>query len=131
MIYRNEKHKKDYESILSRMNINDCYHRSLAYLLALDTVLFEHIEAVYDFQEDVIKPEGLHKGFQTGTSKKTTRLAFNLWNGCTDEGETYVDRDGYESSLPSIYYSPEQIFNCTAYAPYYWQAVQLRFEMIK
>lgn len=131
MVYRNEKHKKDYESILSRMNINDCYHRSLAYLLALDTVLFEHIEVVYDFQEDCIKLEGLHKGFQTGTSKKTTRLAFNLWNGCADEGETYVDRDGYESSLPSIYYSPEQIFNCTTYAPYYWQAVQLRFEMIK
>lgn len=131
MVYRNEKHKKDYESILSRMNINDCYHRSLAYLLALDTVLFEHIETLYDFQEDGIKLEGLHKGFQTGTSKKTTRLAFNLWNGCTDEGETYVDRDGYESSLPSIYYSPEQIFNCTTYAPYYWQAVQLRFEMIK
>lgn len=129
MVYRNEKHQKDYESILSRMNINDCYHRSLAYLLALDTVLFEHIETLYDFQEDGIKLEGLHKGFQTGTSKKTTRLAFNLWNGCADEGETYVDRDGYESSLPSIYYSPEQIFNCTTYAPYYWQAVQLRFEM--
>ena len=131
MVYRNEKHKKDYESILSRMNINDCYHRSLAYLLALDTVLFEHIETLYDFQEDGIKLEGLHKGFQTGTSKKTTRLAFNLWNGCADEGETYVDRDGYESSLPSIYYYHEQIFNCTTYAPYYWQAVQLRFEMIK
>ena len=85
MIYRNEKHKNDYESILSRMNINDCYHRSLAYLLALDTVLFEHIETLYDFQEDGIKLEGLHKGFQTGTSKKTTRLAFNLWNGCTWE----------------------------------------------
>ena len=86
MVYRNEKHQKDYESILSRMNINDCYHRSLAYLLALDTVLFEHVEALYDFHEDGIKLEGLHKGFQTGTSKKTTRLAFNLWNGCADEG---------------------------------------------
>lgn len=101
----------------------------MEWLPFLDTVLREHIEAVFDFQEDGIKLEGLHKGFQTGTSMKTTRLAFNLWNGCCDDGETYKDKDGYEMSLLSRSYTTEQIFSCVGYAPYYWQAIQIRFEM--
>lgn len=129
MIFYDERHETSYNDICSRMKYLDCYHRSLAYLLALDVVLREHIEAVYDFQEDGIKREGLHKAFQTGTSCKTTRLAFNLWNGCYDDGETYTNKDGYETELPSSYYNPDQIFNCKDYAPYYWQAIQIRFEM--
>lgn len=129
MIFYDEQHETTYNEVCSRMKYLDCYHRSLAYLLALDSVLREHIEAVYDFQEDVIKIEGLSKGFQTGTSKKTTRLAFNLWNGCYDEGEEYTDKDGYKVPLPSSYYTPDQIFCCTEYAPYYWQAIQVRFEL--
>lgn len=129
MIFYDNKHETVYNDICSRMKYLDCYHRSLAYLLALDTELRKHIEAVYDFKEDVIKREGLHKGWQTGTSKKTTRLAFNLWNGCCDDGNTYTDKDGYETYLPSGYYAPDEIFSCIAYAPYYWHAIQIRFEM--
>ncbi len=130
MIFRDETHENTYKTICSRMKYLDCYHRSLAYLLSLDTVLCEHIGGVYDFRDDCIKREGLDKAWQTGTSKKTTRLAFNLWNGCCNDGETYIDRGGYEAELPSGYYSPEQIFSCTEYAPYYWQAIQIRFEII-
>ena len=126
IIFWDEEHEKMYSIFCSRMKYLDCYHRSLAYLFALDTVLREHIEAVYDFQEDGIKRDGLHKSFQTGTSKKTTRLAFNLWNGCHDDGEFHTDKDGYETELPSSYYTPEQLF-CCSYAPYYWQAIKIRF----
>jgi hypothetical protein len=128
MIFYDEQQKTAFNEICGKMKKDDCYHRSIAYLLALDVVLREHINDVFDFQEDVIKPEGLHKGFQTGTSKKTTRLAFNLWSGCYDDGETYIDKDGYETPLPSNYYTPEQIFCCVEYAPYYWQAIKIRFE---
>ena len=102
MIFHDEHHETAYNDICSRMKYLDCYHRSLAYL---------------------------HKAFQTGTSMKTTRLAFNLWNGCYDDGETYTNKDGYETELPSSYYTPDQIFNNAEYAPYYWQAIQIRFEM--
>ena len=112
MIFYDEAHETSYNDICSKMKHLDCYHRSLAYLLALDTVLREHIEAVFDFQEDGIKRDGLNKGFQTGTSMKTTRLAFNLWNGCYDDGEAYIGKDGYETELPSSYYTPDQIFCC-------------------
>ena len=116
--------------ICGRMKRLDCYHFSLAYLLALDKVLREHADEVFDFKEDGIKREGLHKAFQTGTSKKTTRLAFNLWNGCYDDGETYTNKDGYKTELPSSYYNPDQIFNNTEYATYYWEAIKIRFEIV-
>ncbi len=126
MIFYDNVHECAYSDICSEMKYLDCYHRALAYLLALDNVLREHIEDVYDFEDDVIKIEGLHRNWQTGTSLKTTRLAFNLWNGCTDNGETYTDKEGYNVVLPSEMYSPSKIF-CCAYAPYYWQSIQLRY----
>ena len=98
MVFYNEIHESSYNDICSKMKYLDCYHRSIAYLLSLDRVLREHLEEVFDFQEDVIIPEGLNKGFQTGTSKKTTRLAFNLWNGYCSEGEKL------EEETPSSYY---------------------------
>ena len=52
-----------------------------------------------------------------GTSQKTCRLAFNLWNGRTSDSEN-------DSASP--YYAVDEIFNCE-YAPYYWQAIKLRY----
>lgn len=118
MIFYDNDHKTAYDKICEKMNHLDCYHRSLAYLLALDTVCREHVEDVFDYTEDGIKTNGLEKAWQTGTSKRTTRLAFNLWNGfCCGE-------DGKQSSD----YTPESLFVYADYAPYYWQAVQIRFD---
>lgn len=126
IIFKDDEHQRLYEEILSKMKRADSYHSAVAYLLSLDTVLREHIGEVFDFAEDGIKPEGLNRAFQTGSSRKTTRLAFNLWNGYYTDGETYTDKAGYVVDLPSSYYSPEQIF-CSSYAPYYWQAIKLRY----
>jgi hypothetical protein len=53
---------------------------------------------------------------------------FNLWNGCHSDGETYTDRHGEEVELPSYRYTVDEIFNCS-YAPYYWQAIRLRYPL--
>lgn len=116
MLFFDNQHREAYNEICGRMKRLDCYHLSMAYLLALDVVLRKHVEAVYNFDEDCIKLEGLHKGFQTGSSLRTTRLAFNLWNGYCGEGEEQ-----------SKYYSSAEIFCNSTYAPYYWQAIQIRF----
>lgn len=126
IFFFNEEHKAAFYGMLSRMqSADDCYHQSLAYLLTLDSVCKEHIDDCFDYKNDLIKIEALAQPWQTGTSKKTTRLAYNLWNGCYDDGEKYTDKDGYTVPLPSQYYTVDEIFNCS-YAPYYWQAVQLR-----
>lgn len=127
MIFDSAEHYEKNKEICSRMKKLDCYHRSLAYLIALDKVLREHIDDIFDFTDDCIKPEALHKDFQTSTSLKTTRLAFNLWNGYAFEGESYTDKNGSETELPSISYTPEQIFACPEYALFYWRAIHIRF----
>ena len=81
MIFQDKEHEKMFNKLCKEMPYLDNFHISLAYLLTLDTVLRDHIGALYDVKKDVIIFEGLNKPFQTSTSIKTTRLAFNLWNG--------------------------------------------------
>lgn len=120
IIFRNERHEQEYEELCERMKYLDCYHRAMAYLITLDEVLRNHVMEIFDLKEDSIRSEGLDKAFQTDTSKQTTRLAFNLWNGFCYEAET---------NLISRYFTVDNIFNCNEYAQYYWQAIKIRFEL--
>ena len=124
--FRDEEHEKNYNFILDMMPYSDIERKALAYLFALDTVCFDHIRDLYDFSDNCILLNGLDKGWQTGTSKRTTRLAFNLYNSHCSDGETYIGSDGIEESLPSAYYSPAYLF-CCEYAKYYVEALKIRF----
>lgn len=131
MIFYDEEHEEMFKKLCKKMPYLDGYHLSLAYLLTLDTVLRKHIGALYDVKKDVIIFEGLSQPFQTSTSRKTTRLAFNLWDGSvydSEKPETYINEDGEKTYVPSKYYAPDNIFNCT-YAPYYIEALKMRFEV--
>lgn len=127
MKFKDEYHETLFRVIMQKMSSKDEFYTPVAYLIALDSVCQNHVEEIFDFKRQCIKPECFKKPWQTSTSKKTTRLAFNLWNGanCSD-GETYTDKDGYERDLPSRYYSVSAIF-CCSYAPYYWEAVKIRY----
>lgn len=111
--FMNSEHEKKYYSVLARMRSTDCYHRAVAYLFTLDKDCARHINDVFDFKEDAINPDGLHSGWQTGTSVQTTRLAFNLWNGFIEKGEEKR-------------FTPNEIFTST-YANYYFEAIKLRY----
>lgn len=110
--FKDSEHEQLYNEICSKMKYTDCYHKAVAYLLSLDTVCNKHIKDLFDFEDDAVKHDGLEKEWQTGTSKKTTRLMFNLWNGYSDDS----------------YYSVADIFD-SCYSKYYYQAVKLRFEI--
>jgi hypothetical protein len=114
--FSDKEHERLFYGLLKRMDNMDCYHQSLAYLLALDTVCRKHVGDLYDFAEQCVKANALEHGWQTGTSRKTTRLAFNLFTGHAD----WAQDEGAE------YCTPAEIF-CSEYAPYYWQAVKLRY----
>lgn len=126
MKFKDNDHKLNYESTLSLMKSNDCYHQAVAYLFTLDNVCIEHIQDLFDFADNTINPDSLNSAWQTNTSKRTTRLALNLWGGYCSEGETYIADDGFEDELPSQYYTPSEIF-CCSYAPFYWEAIKLRY----
>ena len=124
--FRDEDHERNYNFILDMMPYSDIERKALAYLFALDTVCFDHIRELYDFSDNRILLSGLDKGWQTGTSERTTRLAFNLYNSHCSDGETYIGSDGIEDNLPSVYYSPAYLF-CCEYAKYYAEALKIRF----
>lgn len=126
MKFKDNEHKRLFDELCKTREYIDEYHAALFYLITLDTVCREHIKEIYSAETDGINPESLHKGWQTGTSRKTTRLAFNLWNGYNTDGETYIDKQGREQDIISPYYVIDEIFACN-YAPYYWQAIKLRY----
>ena len=128
MIFKDNRHENAFYQILDKMQLrsSDPERVALAYLLALNEDCCMHINALYDFDERVILPEGLDQEWQTHTSLKTTRIAFNLYNGYCYDGHTYKGSDGYERDLPSEYYSPVHLFACSD-APYFWQAIKIRY----
>jgi hypothetical protein len=124
--FMDDEHKQKFNEIGDKMKCLDSYHLAVAYLFSLDTACREHINDVFDFGGDGIKPDGLFKGWQTSTSIRTTHLAFNLWNGYCYDGETYTDKQGYETDLPSARYTPDNIF-CDGMAEYFFEAIKLRY----
>lgn len=112
-----EEHMDNYYALMGKMNTNDVYRRTFAYLVTLDTVCREHINELYDFDDHCIDPQALSKGWQTSTFLRTTLLAFNLYTGhtnwCPNE---YVDQC-----------TPANIF-LSEYAEYYWETIKIRFE---
>lgn len=122
MKFRNQEHKDRFYALFEQMTCKDNYHESAAYLLTLDDVLYKHVDEIYDFQQRIINREIINESWQTHTSRKTFRLLRNLWNG------TYNDSMALRSES-SKYYCPDEIFN-SSYAPYYWEAIKLRFPWI-
>lgn len=99
----------------------DVYARSLFYTLGVCADTRAHFEELFTMAEHGIKVDGLQHGWQTSGSKKVTRLAFNLWNGCT-----YDSEEDFDAGRHSPYYAVDEIF-CCGYQPYFMQAVRLRF----
>lgn len=69
-----------------------------------------------------INIDSLQTAWQTSTSKKTTRLAFNLWNSSNN----YDSEEDLENRIVSKRYNVSEIF-CCSYAPYFWEAIKIRY----
>ena len=90
IIYKDKDHELNYNFLLQLMTRITSTRKAVAYLLALEPLCFEHCRELYDFHEDNTIPEGLDKAWHTSASRRTTRLAFNLYNGYFSDGETYI-----------------------------------------
>ena len=125
MIYRDTKHRDLFLHWTKQTYTErDPEYSAMFYLLAMDEVTRKHIDSIFDFTKHSIKPQGLLSAeWQTSTSRKTVRLAFNLFNYgiCIDRGG-----DGEPFPESNRCYTPGEIFACS-YAPYYVQALQIRY----
>ena len=120
MLYIDKAQTEFYHSCITKASAaHDVYHKALFYTLGLTDETRRHIETLYDFKNRCIITEGLFDGFQTGTSIKVTRMAFNLFNGFT--GDTQAS----EKDSPSLY-SPYNLYD-TGLMAYFFEAVKLRY----
>ena len=61
--FKNKDHEKFYEQCLGRTGSLDPYHKAFFYTMGISSETRKHIEDVFNFREDAIRPEGLNKGF--------------------------------------------------------------------
>jgi hypothetical protein len=113
-LFKDDEHRTFYEECLRRAP-NDSYHRALFYTLGLTPETRKHINQLYDFRERCIEFEGLNKAWQTGTTLKVCRLAFNLFNGYNGTDESEAGR-----------FTPYYLFCCTL-AEYMLEAIRIRY----
>ena len=90
-----------------------------------------NIKSIYDFKTGNVKTQvqrqskiAFHEGWQTSGSVKVVRMAFNLYCNGTPSVPDYGDAE--EQVDECRLYTVEELF-CCAYAPYFWQAVQIRY----
>ncbi|PYG88469.1 hypothetical protein LY28_01318 [Ruminiclostridium sufflavum DSM 19573] len=114
-------HKDFFESMVKKTNCkNDPYRAALFYTLGLTAETRCNINLLYNFKENCIEFDGLNAGWQTGTTIRLCRLAFNLYNGFTDE-----QGDGKENK-EGRFYSPYWLFDCSL-IDYMLEAIKIRY----
>lgn len=151
--FYDKDHEEFYKRIIEENNLqNDCYRKSLFYLLGLTEDTRNHCKEIYDFKEKGIETAVIDKPWQTSTSLKITRLAFNLYNGyygrrhteeTAENTEGLDEKDKTIRELRTELQEKEsrleearkcvvdEIFSCREFAPYFYEAIKIRFEMIK
>jgi len=120
MIFMDDAHKGFFFECINKTNsANDPYRMALFYTLGLTGETRRNINRLYDFDKRGIIVEGLFDGFQTGTSMKVTRMAFNLYNGFTGDA-AHRRKDNQRN------YSPYHIYD-TGLMAFFFEAVKLRY----
>lgn len=120
IIFLDSQHEAFYENnIVKTGSYNDPYRKALFYTLGLTEETRRNIKSLYDNESRCIEFSGLFAGWQTGTSKKVTRLAFNLYSG-------FLGETGEEETDSTEGYTPYYLFSC-GLMPYMFEAIKLRY----
>lgn len=124
IIFISDAHEKFYYEKLKEVRYQDVYHKALCYCLGISDDTRRNIKSIYDFKTGCVKTECLQEGWQTSGSVKVVRMAFNLYCNGTPSVFDYEDMEEQIDECRN--YTVEELF-CCAYAPYFWQAVQIRY----
>ena len=106
----------------------DVYYQTLVYTLGICNDTRKRFDELYDEKERGIISGAINAAWQTGSSRKVTRLAFNLFTDRTptsltyDESNNTVEEDFNECRK----YSVSDIF-CCEFAPYFVEAIRIRY----
>ena len=124
IIFANKEHEKFYYEKLKEVRYTDVYHKALIYCLGMNDDTRRNINQIYDFKTGCVKTKCLQEGWQTSGSVKVVRMAFNLYFNNTPSVDDYKNAE--DQLMECSQYSAEELF-CCPYAPYFWQAIQIRY----
>ena len=119
ILFRNDSHREFF--LRHTENGSDVYFRALVYLLGLTAETRTNFSRCFDVKSRMIKPESLGEGWQTGSTGRIVRMAFNLWNGWHYEIADDADVDRVSAS-----FTPDELF-CCEFAPFFFEAIKLRY----
>lgn len=116
MNFLDDEHKAFYGRMIEKTHTeSDPYRAAMFYTLGLSSTTRNNIRAIYNFAEQCPRFDCLRKPWQTSTSVRLTRLAFNLYNGY----------DGSRSDLHTRY-TPYELF-CDGLMEYMFEAIRIRY----
>ena len=98
--------------------------KSLCYCLCLSPNTRDRLENFFDFHAMQPKPECLKNDALSEDDEKAIKMAFNLFSGDTPSINNYGDSINQVKECKS--YTVKDLF-CSSYAPYFWQAIQIRY----
>lgn len=124
ILFSGKDHETFFCKALAGSRSTDVYHQALFYCIGISEDTRKHADQIYDHKTDCVQPECLTQGWITSGSARIVRLAFNLY--CN--GTPSVDEEtSHEEQLRECRrYGVEEIF-CCPYAPFFWQAVKIRY----
>ena len=121
--FKDEKHREFYEEKTQVLESSE-YLKSLIYLIGLSSTTRGRWNEIFQEEDGIIKPEVLKASWQTGTSLKILRLAFQLY---TDSTVSDTDFETGEQDIEECRrYSVSDIF-CCEYAPFFAEALKIRY----
>jgi len=127
MIFNGKEHKEFFEKCVERTNMkNDTYHRAFFYALGICDETRKHINDIYDFNKMRMNFTVLFASWQTSTTRRICRLAFNMFNNfhyaaVLRDGECIVAEPDIDGN-----FAPDELF-ATSVAGYMLEAVKIRY----
>ena len=121
----NEEHHRFYSSTLKRFLNPAAPEKALCYCLGIHPAIRWHVDHIYDFSTKQVTPECIHEGWVASAEdpediRTVIRMAYNLYGGTPSVAE--ADDQLRECQK----YTAKELFGCR-YAPYFWEAIKLRY----
>lgn len=124
--FASDEHRNFFIELVNRLHA-DIYLKALIYAVGICPDTRYHWACFFDEDGRSIKLDVIYEGWQTGTSLKLTRLAFQLYTDGTPTAFEY-DQDGNEiGDITEVgRYSVSDIF-CCEHASFFVEAIKIRY----
>lgn len=124
--FKNAQHRDFYFDTVARLDA-DVYLRAFIYTIGISDITRNKWECFYDEKAREINLNAKNHGWQTSSTLRITRLAFQLFTDSTPTAVTFDENDNrIEDFQECQQYSVSDIF-CCEYAKYYVEALKIRY----